>query len=564
MKARFVFENGKEEIRELSLKKGEVGEVSIAREDVPEGVDYIDFAFDFLSAKAGDKGYFITDRGSSGTVLTRFVKRSDYQVVTDVALMPCFGFKKEQGGILAVVTGMRCDIGTVLGVKDGVYYTYPRFFLDGDEPYEDITVRYYYLKNGNYSEMARTYRDYQLSEGGCIPLRDRIKKDARLQKAADAIEVRVRQGWKPAPSPVEYQTPETEPPMHVACTFDRVGNIADEFKRSGIDNAEFCLVGWNYGGHDGRFPQILPVDPRLGGEERLRSLIKKVKSLDYSIVCHDDATAAYTIADCFDEEYLLRNKDGNFHLRPYCWSGGRPHKVCPQRQYERFEVSNQEILKGLGFEGIHYIDVITILPMLKCYSNDHPLNRKASAGWYEKIMQLARTNFGGFASEGSFDFAAKYVDYILYAAFGIGSESTIPLCDQIVPLWAMTYHGIILYNPCTYTLNYAAKDIDNRLKFFELGGRPLVCYYANFALDSNWMGKEDFLCDTDEQLKDSVEKIKIMRDDYDLLKPERYEFIEEHQEVSHGVFKTVYSNKTEVVVDYNKKTFEISRSNEAE
>ena len=35
MKARFVFENGKEEIRELSLKKGEVGEVPIAREDVP-------------------------------------------------------------------------------------------------------------------------------------------------------------------------------------------------------------------------------------------------------------------------------------------------------------------------------------------------------------------------------------------------------------------------------------------------------------------------------------------------------------------------------------------------
>lgn len=51
MKARFVFENGKEEIRELSLKKGEVGEVSIAREDVPEGVDYIDFAFDFFLQK---------------------------------------------------------------------------------------------------------------------------------------------------------------------------------------------------------------------------------------------------------------------------------------------------------------------------------------------------------------------------------------------------------------------------------------------------------------------------------------------------------------------------------
>lgn len=89
------------------------------------------------------------------------------------------------------------------------------------------------------------------------------------------------------------------------------------------------------------------------------------------------------------------------------------------------------------------------------------------------------------------------------------------------------------------------------------GNLQLVCYYANFASNNNWMGKEDFVCDTDEQLVDSVNKIKIMSDDYDLLKQERYEFITNHREISKGVYCTTYSNGTEVIVDYNKETFEI-------
>ncbi|UKI36277.1 MAG: hypothetical protein L6V93_20585 [Clostridiales bacterium] len=113
------------------------------------------------------------------------------------------------------------------------------------------------------------YLENKLKNGYVPPLKKGQKKDASLKKAADSIEVRVRQGWKPAPSPVENQTPETEPEMHVACDFDRVGDISKSFKKEGIKNAEFCLVGWNIGGHDGRFSaDFPPVDERLGGEEK--------------------------------------------------------------------------------------------------------------------------------------------------------------------------------------------------------------------------------------------------------------------------------------------------------
>ena len=64
---------------------------------------------------------------------------------------------------------------------------------------------------------------------------------------------------------------------------------------------------------------------------------------------------------------------------------------------------------------------------------------------------------------------------------------------------------------------------------------------------------------TDGELRESAEKIKIMYDDYNSLLPERFEFTEKHEKVSDGVYKTVYSNGTIVVVDYNKETFEIIR-----
>ncbi len=559
MNTRFVYENGTVEIRNTATKtENGITTAYIKKEDIND-VKYIDFLYDYFCADVGDEGYFITNHGTLGTFLTKFTPKEDAETVMDHSFVSCYGWNKGKDGVLAIVTGMRCDFGMVLGLKDGVYYAYPRFYIDGDKPYEDVEVELYELEDGSYSSMARLYRNYQLTRCGCIPLKERAAKDSRIQKAIDGIEVRVRQGWKPAPSPVEYQTPETEPPMHVACSFDRVGDIADEFKKQGIDEAEFCLVGWNYGGHDGRFPQILPVDPRLGGEERMRVLIDKVHSLGYAIVCHDDATAAYTIADCFDEEYLLKNKDKSLHLRPYCWSGGRPHKICPKRQYERFELSNQEIIKGFGFEGIHYIDVITILPLLKCYDEAHPLNRAESAEWYRKIMKLTRKNFGGFASESGFDFAASELDYVMYPVFKAEPDAQTVLCDKVVPFWQIVYHGIVLYNPATYTLNYTAKSEKNRLKYFEWGGRPLVCYYANFANGNNWMGLEDMLCDTDEQLCDSVRRIKQMSDDYESLKNERFEFIESHEEIKENVYCTTYSNGTRVIVDYNKEEFEILR-----
>ena len=175
-------------------------------------------------------------------------------------------------------------------------------------------------------------------------------------------------------------------------------------------------------------------------------------------------------------------------------------------------------------------------------------------------MKLSRSTFGGFSSEGSYDFAISDVDYVMYPVMRSGfEEKQPPLADKLIPFWQIVYHGIVLYNPSTFTLNYMAKGVKNRLRYFEYGGRPLVCYYANFATNNNWMGLEDFYTDTDELLNDSVEKIKQMDADYRQMEPERFEFIVNHEEIASDIYVTTYSNGTRVTVDYNNETIKIDR-----
>lgn len=563
MYARILCLNGEQLTLPVQMeKKDSLLLATLSREGLPEKIQEIQFLPDFFSAQAGEEGYFVVPGApAEGTFLTRFTPRENMAYTAEFSHLHCLGMRRAGRATLAIVAGLKLLYSASVRVENGRYTAYPTFKINGGTVYEDIVVEYYDLGDGDYSAMARRYREYQMAREGCVPLSQRVA-DERLRRAADAPEIRVRQAWKPVPSPVEYQTPETEPPVHAACTFDRIGDILDEMQRQGLRGGEICLVGWNRGGHDGRFPQNFPVEPALGGQAPMECLIDKAKKQGLNIVCHTDNTAAYTIADCWDEEYLVRNVDGSLLKRPYCWGGGRPHKVCPQREYELFDTRDMEQLSALGFTGIHYIDVLTILPVVGCYDPRHPLTPKESEAWYRKSMALCREKIGGFASEGGYDYAADLLDYCMYTAFHVLDRKWNPVFDENIPFWQLVYHGVILYNACTDTLNYAKKGADNRLKFFEYGGRPLIVYYANFAANNNWMGEEDFICDTDAQLKDSVTAMKEMYDDYELMRPERYAYMQSHRQTGAQSFETVYSNGTRVTVDYAAKEARIERGGE--
>ena len=509
-------------------------------------------------ADTSDEGYIVIPRavGFADYGLCLFGQhKEDFDITVRELNMPIFGVKTKEQCFLAVVSGMTWNFRLRVVLKNGKYSLYPTFEVNGEQPYEDFCIEIFELtgKNADYSGMARRYRQYRMDKNELTPLSQRAAENPYVDYAMNSVMIRVRCGWKPAPPEILHQTLENEPPMRIACDFDRVGDILDELKVQGVDKAEICLVGWNVKGHDGRWPQALPVCEELGGEEKLRTLIKKAQSMGYQITCHTNSTDQYEIADCYDEENTRRLKNGELAVNAP-WSGGQMYDLCPQIGYEQaLEILPQ--VAELGFKGLHYIDVLGVVYPRNCYHKEHPVTFRESAEYAKKLCEFTKQQFGGMSTEGAYDFVAPYIDYGLYISF---HQAGTRICDKSIPFWQIVYHGTVLSNPYTCTVNSTFKEPENVLKMIEYGGRPTFYYYSAFMNNgSNWMGNTDCICDTEEQLKESVAKIKKGYEEYQKLSALHTAYMEKHEEVAEGVFEVTYSNGMVVRVDYNKKEFVI-------
>ena len=123
-------------------------------------------------------------------------------------------------------------------------------YLDKIDIYEDIEILLYKLPvNSTYLDMAKKYREYMLSDGKCRTIKEKIKSRPELEQIRDSIEIRIRMAWKPAPADVMEQTEENEPPIFVACTFDRVKEFVKRLKESGLETGKVFLAHcWNESG----------------------------------------------------------------------------------------------------------------------------------------------------------------------------------------------------------------------------------------------------------------------------------------------------------------------------
>ena len=545
--------DGRTEIRtETFDEKDGVARYVLPRSRVPAGVKSVRLVPDFAHARRGELGFWVFPNNMYGT----FRKDSGCERCEHV-MMPICGMQTPRGTFCAIVKGMPHSFRPSIVARDGEYRLIAEFEKDMDDVYEDIVIDYCFLsgEDANYSGVARCYRRYQLGRGAVKPIAERAKTNPQLDYAIRNPEVRIRQAWKPVPSPVSEQVVQNEPPVKPVVTFDRFRDIVDESVRQGVKGAEFCLVGWNIGGHDGRFPQIFPVEPLLGGEAKLRRAIRYAQEKGYQVVGHSTFRDCYLIADTFDCEYVVeKNPDGTLRRDPTTWGGGRLYTMCPQRAYERFCPKQCAEMAALGFKGLFYVDVTTSRPMFPCRDRRHPLNNSERAIWEGHILEELRRTFGGAASEGGFDFCAGSLD----SALTIQWDKTpfdmakFQLVDRYVPLWQMVYHGIILSTPFRTMINCAANP-DRRfaLKLAEFGGRPTYYWHSWFVTGKPpSMGTIDLEATTDEKLRQSVAWMKQGADEYAARCDLQYAFMDCHEQVSEGVYRVTYSNGARMYCNY--------------
>ena len=524
--------------------------VTVKKEDYKK---FDEVRFGSLTATAGD-GYFVLPERLSG-VLQYFNENDKDFKNRCLPSMSFLGMVSPQKCAMIIIEGMRYEALLEYGKSGDTFNTSLLLKLKEEkiDAYEDITFYYYELsQNADYNKMAEIYRNYKY-KNGLKTIKEKNLPDVLY--CAEAPEIRVRMGWKPVPAEIEYQTVETEPEMHVAVTFDKLIELMDKVKASGIEKAEFCLVGWNKSGHDGRWPQYFPVEERLGGEEGLKKAIAHAKELGYKIVAHTNSSDAYTIADIYSENLIVKKADGSVDTGT-TWSGGKMHRVCAHEAI-KYTKKNLDKLKELGFNGMHYIDVISVVRPYYCYDKKHPATRKDTAILWKEMLKYSRELFGGCASEGSYDIVAEDIDFALYCGFMKFKRPQLDFTFKYIPLWELVYHGAVMACPSSELVNVGIIEKDMQLKFIEFGGRPAMYIHSRFVKESkdrgNWMGDDDLYLTTDADMERTVSVLKKTVDFYEPLKKFQTQKMLEHKQITDDIVKITYENGT-IYVNYGKET----------
>ena len=520
-------------------------------------IDKLELKLEQFKVPTGSDGYFLLPNlnyASTPGALIRFKERPHVIEEHPASFStPVFGVTTGSKGVLAVVTQEKYSYSLKVEVTNGCYELSVIFTPEALPP----VIKLFELEgeDADYSGMARCYRNYQLTRGACRTLRERIKEDPRLEECTRSTMIRMRMGWKPVPPAILEQTDENEPPLHVAITFDRAKEILKRCREKGLKHAEFCLVGWNKGGHDGAFPDLFPVEEAFGGEKKLRELLEFSKEVNYNVSAHTNLIDSYSFSKrCTPAERLI-DPDGSCHLGGQ-WGGGQSYYLCPKCAHEKFAAEDFTALKELGFRGTHYLDVSSIKIPDSCYSPDHPLTKEENAYWRTKSMALAREVFGAVSSEGPLDFCVDVMDYALYVNFGITIDEPPVLCEEIIPFWSLVYHGIVTCN-CSYaTVNEMVKDDPDLWLFnLEFGGRPTAYFHSKFRPASD-APDQDLRCSTDEELESGIDALLRRAQEFDTIAHLQLEFIEKHEIIAPRVVRERYSDGTVITINRSSEVFD--------
>ncbi len=516
--------------------------------DIPRDVKKLFVYLQRFQAQKGEDGYFIIPTLREGNM--GLFKFDDASKVYRVQ-MPFWGVKTPRGTTVAIAKGLALEYFLIEEVKGGVHKLFPRYNIDkiDFDPYEDVVIDFYDLgKEATYVDMAKKYRAYQLERGEVVPLKERVKNNQTLKYSVESPFVRIKMAVNKRPKGLtDANSPlwdKIEHSLDIFHTFDSFIEIMKKMNVAGVKEADVCFVGWQTGGFDGYFPDLFPVEERLGGEAKMREAVEIGKSLGYHMTTHINNHNMYKRAKRWSENDVSKNRKGE--PRTYVvWPGGQAYHTCFQTICDRFIDSDIAKLKDMGMNAPQHVDVTSAITPTPCCDPLHPNNRKQMAEHQIRLGEKYRDIFGGFTSEAGFDHVAKVLDYALYTScvyLGLhenkkGDTSSLTERD-VLPLWQIVYHGIILSNVDWYTIDcyLKPKGHDYRLKFIEAGGRPTF-YWTRY-----------------KKQKD-IDAIAEAYREYVPMRYLQYEFIERHERLTRDVVLVGYSDGSEVVVNYGNEPF---------
>lgn len=401
------------------------------------------------------------------------------------------------------------------------------------------TVRFCFITNGNYVDMARRYRRYVQESGLFVSLKEKI---ARTPAVADLIgtpqtRVRILQNLKSDSDRYDRKDP---PKNYSLTTFDERARQIRELKTRGIDRALIFVSGWPHLGYDRQHPDSLPPPEQAGGWEGMKRLVDTCRELGYPVIFHDQYRDYYLDAPSYDPQFAVHEEDSK--LPPQQFPGSRfgdskqgdlplmRHWDGGTQAYLNARFMLGHLLKNYRLffdhdikpQGI-YIDVVGYVPADEDFNREHPTTHTDAMRGQAAMLNWSRRNLGIVATEAGGDWVIPYVDVINQS--GGGSKAIL------VPLYQLVYHDAVI-------ISFSARDEKSLLQGLLFGGVP------------EWPINQS---SADEKTTSLMRQMMALHKRVGLLEMTKHEFLE-------GDYKkerTTFADGTTVTVDWNVMRFKI-------
>jgi len=328
-----------------------------------------------------------------------------------------------------------------------------------------------------------------------------------------------------------------------ATTFEQAEQIATEFSDAGIRNMRVQFQGWQAGGFsesDRRFP----IKSELGGTEGAKRFALAMKERGIPVIFEDDlAWMKISNTDISMKTEGIRSIDTTvFHDRL-----GTRFLLNPVTAV-RTAKETVDQLGALGISGIYYHDAGSTL--FGDYANPG-LEREDTAHLYSELLAYTKERLGHVATERGNDYVLQASDWLTYFPMESSYDFFV---DETVPFYPMAVHGSLLYTGTEANLrNEYDKEL---LRAIEYGAIPFfrLTYERSRELkgtDHNFLYSGEYAVWKDRVIEEYKK--------FEALAPLVHRRMIEHHKQAEGVYVMTYDDGSQVLVDYNKNRFEVTR-----
>lgn len=560
-------------------------EASIDIESIKESGDYrlnkISLLPGLFSGNGNDEGYIFVPDGSGALInfnnkaavgYSARVYGSDLAIQerlnkskTEVISMPVFGAVKNDAAMFAIVTSgdAAADISAGTQNSDSWYNfvystlnirsTYEKLMFSADKTdrsrstaysknlliqgFNKYTVRYYLLpENSGYVEMAEVYRGYLIDEKG---LERSVSEPKFNIELIGAIDVKANfLGFS------YYKTKSLT-------SYSEAVDILKKLQELGIEDIRLRYIGWNNNGITNKNVMKSATTMRvLGGKGEFTALNGFAKenniTVDYDIdmLRFYGGSKKYKVSSPFNEAISFSR-----YLRSVYATD-----ISKRSWYmlsAKYLVDNFETLKkSLGKLGVENISLASLSNTL--YSDlkaKNQITRSEMQLEVEKILS-GREELN-ISAQTANAYALPYVSMIYSAPC---YTSGYNIFDKEIPFYQIVLHGIV---DMTGESQFISDNRSiNYLKAVETGTQLLYTGMATASsdivdTDYDYLYGTDFSLWEDDAVGKHTEYQPLLKRIYDKV-------ITNHLELAPNVYKTVYENGVEVVVNYNNYAVNIN------